>query len=198
MSFILQHIEKTVNEILQNDPDLLANVTAMNDKIMAIELIGPGKTLYILPTESGIHLQSAHDGDVHVRIKGTPLGLLKMAGRRDNMPATFDGDVEISGDLALGQHLQRMIREMDLDWEELLSQKVGDVAAHQIGNFLRGFSNWAKDVHESMEQNISEYLRIEAGLTPDRTEIEQFIHDVDTLRQDVDRLEQRIARLKRA
>ncbi len=195
MSFILEHVEKIVNDVLLTDPDLLADVAAMEGKVMAVELVGPDKTIYIFPESSGIHLQPEYGGDVHVLIKGSPFALLKMTRQQDKQPASFDGDVEISGDLALGQHLQQMIKRLDLDWEELLSHKIGDVAAHQIGNLVRSLSAWAKDSHESMEQNIGEYLRIEAELTPNKTEIDQFMNDVDDLRNDVDRLEQRIARL---
>lgn len=196
---IFDRAEKLVNDVLQTDPDLLADIAAMDGKVMAVELIGPNKTIYILPQTDGIKLSPEYEGDVHVLIKGSPFALLKMAkpkqGQGNDQPTTFNGDVEISGDLALGQHLQQMIARLDLDWEELLSHKVGDVAAHQIGNAVRSFIGWAKDSHASMEQNVSEYLRIEAELTPERVEIDHFMDDVDELRNDVDRLEQRIARL---
>ncbi len=195
MSFVLERIQILVNDVLQTDPDLLGDVTAMEGKVMAVELIGPDKTIYIMPQTDGIHLQPDYSGDIHVSIKGSPFALLKMVRQKDSKPTTFDGDVEISGDLALGQHLQQMIKRLDLDWEELLSHKVGDVAAHQIGNFFRSFSGWAKDSHESMEQNIGEYLRIESEIVPNSVEIDGFMNDVDDLRNDVDRLEQRIARL---
>ena len=195
MSFILEPAQKLINDVLQTDPDLLSDVVAMDGKVMAVELIGPDKTIYIMPQKDGIHLQHEYEGDVHVLIKGSPFALLKMARQKDDQPASFDGDVEISGDLALGQHLQQMIKRLDLDWEELLSHKIGDVAAHQVGNFVRSFSTWAKESHESMEQNVGEYLRIESEIVPNRIEIDGFMNDVDDLRSDVDRLEQRIARL---
>lgn len=197
MSFILERLNKIVNEILHSDPDLLSDVATMDGRVMAIDLVGLDKTIYIFPESMGVHLQSEYGGDVHVLIKGTPFALLKMARQRDKQPASFDGDVEISGDLALGQHLQEMIKRLDLDWEELLSHKVGDVAAHQINNFVRSFSAWARESHKSMEQNIGEYLRIEAELSPNKVEIDQFMNAVDDLRNDADRLEQRIARLAR-
>ncbi len=201
MSFILERVETMINDILQTDLDLLADVAAMDGKVMAVELVGPDKTIYIMPEPSGVHLQPEYGGDVHVLIKGSPFALLKMARQRDGekatQPSSFNGDVEISGDLALGQHLQSMIKRLELDWEELLSHKVGDVAAHQMGNVVRSFTSWAKESHESMEQNIGEYLRIESELVPNGIEIDSFMNDVDDLRNDVDRLEQRIMRLVR-
>lgn len=195
MSFILERAQQLINDVLQTDPDLMNDVVAMDGKVMAVEFVGPDKTIYIMPQMDGIHLQPEYGGDVHVLIKGSPFALLKMARQKDDQPASFDGDVEISGDLALGQHLQQMIKRLDLDWEELLSHKVGDVAAHQIGNFVRSFTGWAKESHESMEQNVGEYLRIESEIVPNSVEIDGFMNDVDDLRNDVDRLEQRIARL---
>ncbi len=195
---VFQRAEEIVNDVLRTDLDLLKDIAKMAGKVMAVELIGLDKTIYILPQIEGIQIQQEYEGDVHVLVKGSPFALLKMARNKNDKPTSFNGDVEISGDLALGQHLQQMVSRLDLDWEELLSHKVGDVAAHQIGNIIRSFTGWAKESHTSLEQNISEYLRIEAELTPERVEIDHFMDDVDELRNGVDRLEQRIARIQKS
>lgn len=195
---ILVRAENLINDLLQTDPELLSDVAAMAGKVIAIELVGPEKTIYIIPQAEGVLLQTDYQGDVHACIKGSPFALLKLARSTDQQPTSFNSEVEISGDLALGQHLQQMMKRLDLDWEELLSHKVGDVAAHQIGNALRGFSSWAKEAHTTIEQNIGEYVRIEAELTPDQQQIEVFMNQVEDMRNDVDRLEQRINRLRQS
>lgn len=192
---ILKHIEKLINDVLVRDPDLQRDISTMAGKVMAIEFSGPDLSVYILPGTGKLELQTDYAGETDVRIKGTPLALLKMAQQKGKQPTTFTGDVVISGDLALGQHLQQMIARLELDWEELLSLKVGDVAAHQIGNGVRAFNRWAQDSQQNLEQTLAEYLRIEARLTPSRYEIESFMNAVEDLRSDVDRLEQRINRL---
>ena len=82
------------------------------------------------------------------------------------------------------------------DLEEELSRVIGDVAAHQIGNVARSFAGFAQRAVTTFTQNVSEFLQEEGRDVPSRTEAEEFIRDVDKLRDDVDRIEARIDRLK--
>lgn len=193
---ILSRVESLINGHLATDPDLQEKVRAMAGKALLIELTGVELSLWLLPTETDLAVQSSYAGEADVTIKGSPLALMKLARSPSESPASFNGEVVISGDLALGQHVQRLLKDLDLDWEELLAQRVGDVAAHQIGNLFRGMQRWLGETRESMERNTGEYLRIEAEMTPQRFEVDSFIEGVDDLRSDVDRLEQRLLRLK--
>jgi ubiquinone biosynthesis protein UbiJ len=107
----------------------------------------------------------------------------------------FKGAVSIEGDIDLGQRFQDILRHMDIDWEERLSYLVGDVAAHKLGNVARSVFAWGRQTALSLQDNMGEYLKFESNSLPARFEIEQFQHDVDTLRDDVERLEARMQRL---
>lgn len=192
---ILVRIEKLINTHLDKDPALKRDMTAMAGKALLIELTGLEQTIWLLPSNDYLAVQNDYAGEPDVTIKGSPFALMKLAKTTDQAPTSFSGDVVISGDLALGQHVQRMLKQLDLDWEELLAEKVGDVAAHQIGNVLRSVSRWTKDSRKSMEQTLSDYIRIEAEMSPQRFEVNDFLDQVEDLRTDLDRLEQRIQRL---
>ena len=45
--------------------------------------------------------------------------------------------------------------------------------------------------------NVSEYLKEEALILPDQSQVNEYLSAVDTLRADVERLEARITRLKK-
>jgi ubiquinone biosynthesis protein UbiJ len=170
----------------------------MSGKVIAFDLIGTGQTLYVKPDAHGVHFLSEFAGEVHVRIRGTPLALLAMAKSGGKSQATFSGEVEIAGDLGLGQQIQSVMAHLRVDWEELLAGSVGDIAARQLGNLGRTFSRWFSQGRTTLEMDTSEYLRMETLLLPVRDDIRQFMDAVDTLRADADRLEARIARLQRA
>jgi ubiquinone biosynthesis protein UbiJ len=193
---LLAFIERSLRNLLQLDPEAQQRVARMAGKVLAVELKGLEQTLYLFPERDGLRLTGQHEGNVHVRVRGTPLALLAMAANREHRNATFSGDVEIIGDLALGRHLQALLADLDVDWEELLSRYVGDIAAHQLGNFGRAFARWAGRTRRVLEQNTVEYLRIEAELVPDTADVQDFMNAVDGLRSDVDRLEARLRRLQ--
>ncbi len=189
-------VERAVNRILSLDPEAIYNISRMDGKVLAVDLKGLERTVFIFPQREGVRLAEQHTGDVHVRIRGTPLALLAMGVNRNRgNTATFSGEVEIIGDLALGQHLQTVFGSLDIDWEELLSHYVGDVAAHQLGNLGRGMRGWVSSTGATMQLNTVEYIRNELEILPQASDVQRFMNDVDTLRMDVDRLEARASRL---
>ena len=105
-------------------------------------------------------------------------------------------EIQVEGDTDLGQAFNELLSSVDIDWEELLSRAVGDIAAHQIGNTLRGARRWAQRAGKSLSLDTTEYLQEEAGHLPTRVEVDRFLDDIDTYRSDVDRLEARIQRLE--
>jgi ubiquinone biosynthesis protein UbiJ len=196
--FFLELVEKAIAKALRFDPRTRAGMAAMAGKVIAVELLGVGATLYALPHEQGVRLLHTHEGEAHVRIRGAPFALLAMAKKgRERRPSTFSGEVEFIGDLALGQHIQSVMASLDLEWEELLSTYIGDIAAHKLGNLCRGVTTWFKRTHQILEQDAGEYLRTEARVLLEPDDAKSFVSAVDTLRMDADRLEARLLRLQR-
>ncbi len=173
------------------------SVAAMADKVIAIELRGLDVTVYALPEREALHLATDYEGDIHLRLRGTPLALASMAMAPDKRISAFSGEVEILGDLALSRHLEACLGSLNIDWEELLSHYVGDIPAHQLGRVYRSCSSWLGEVRETLELDIAEYLKTEIALLPEREEVKAFIEAVDVLRADIDRLEARLKRLER-
>ena len=111
-------------------------------------------------------------------------------------PGTPAG-IRIAGDAGIGQEFQRLIRLLDIDWEDRLSRFVGGTAAHRIGRSLRGFSDFARQGAWRFGENLREYLQEETRDLPLRREVEAFNSAVDILRTDIDRLDARVQRLFR-
>jgi ubiquinone biosynthesis accessory factor UbiJ len=103
--------------------------------------------------------------------------------------------MQINGDAETAQVFSRLLKQADLDWEELLSRYTCDAAAHQIGNLFRGLRAWGRDAAGRVSRDFAEYLQYETRDLPPRPEVEAFLNGVDRLRDDAERLE---ARLKRA
>ena len=76
-----------------------------------------------------------------------------------------------------------------------LSRYVGDAAAHQIGNAVRDLMSWGRDAAERLSKDLAEYLQYESRDLPPRHEVQDFLNNVDKLRDDAERL---AARLQRA
>lgn len=186
---------RLIEEALSTDPEVRAELGALEGRAIHLVLEGPGLEIYLLPErEAGLRVAALTELPVGVRIAGSPLALL---GLVRGAPAAGSG-VEVSGDLALSQQLQRALGRLDIDWEELLARRVGDQAARRLAQLGQGLRGWLSASRLTLERNVSEYARFEADWLPTRSEVDEYVDEVDRLRMAIDRLEQRVARLARA
>lgn len=193
---VLPHIERAVARLLEFDADTREALSRMAGRVIAIDVLGFERSMYLLPQAEGLVLRLDHDGAVHVRIRGSVSGFLKLARSRARNEAVPAGTVEIVGDLSTAQQVQSVIGRLDVDWEEMASRMVGDTAARKLGLLFRDLRRWAAASAESMAMNFSEYVRYEVETVPERTAVEGFLQDVDALRGDADRLSERVKRLQ--
>jgi ubiquinone biosynthesis protein UbiJ len=194
-ALVLAGLEITLNRYLSLDPETLSRLAGMTGKLIAVELRGVGITLYMAPHSGGIQLLREFDGSADAVISGTPLALARV-GIGEERGLLFAGEVQISGDVTLGQRFESVLRELDIDWEEQLSHLVGDAAAHQVGNLVRDALQWGAKSVDTLGRDLTEYLQEESRQLPQRDEVNKFLAAVDVLRNDVERLDARVKRLQ--
>lgn len=193
---IIGVLENALNQYLQLDPDSQQMLAKMEGKCLAIELKGLDITLYLLVDTKGIQIFSDYPETPDATLSGTPMALLGLALEKQPGPATFTDGVKISGDTGLGQAFKRLFDSLDIDWEEHISRYTGDIVAHKLGNLFRMGAEWQQQAGDIIRQDISEYLLQEDRLVPEKTELEAFFSQIDTLRDDTERLQARLQRLK--
>jgi ubiquinone biosynthesis protein UbiJ len=191
----LAGLEQALNAALALDPKTLERLARLQGRVIAIELKGTGIRLVLEPGAQGLRLMGHFDGEVDTTLRGAPFALLRMSSGRTG-EGMFSGEVEIDGDVELGQQIQRVFERLEIDWEEHLSRLTGDIMAHQLGNTVRGLFSWGERAAEHLGQDTADYLQEETDTLPVPWEVEAFIEEVDTLRSDVDRLEARVKRLQ--
>lgn len=189
-------LENAANSYLRLAPESLAKLGRLQGKVVAVELRGLRQTLYILPDPQGLMIQSHFEGEPDATLSGTPIGFAELSLSNNPNRVLFRGDVEITGDIKLGQDFKRILDELDVDWEEVLSQYAGDVVAHKMGDLFRGINQWGKNALTTLGQNGAEYLQQESFDLPFKEEVQPFLSDVNQVRDDVERLAARVARLQ--
>lgn len=192
-------IEIALNRALQMDEHTLNQVIALRGKVIGIELgnetTGINVSFYLAPALDGIQVLTECETGADTTIRGTPLSLLQTA-LSDDRKTLFKGEVVIDGDMALGQKFQKILDGLEMDWEEPLSKIIGDIAAHQVGEVVRGFAGFAKSAFNSLTMSTSEYFQEETKDVVNSVELERYTNKIDVLRADVDRLEARFNKVK--
>jgi ubiquinone biosynthesis protein UbiJ len=91
--------------------------------------------------------------------------------------------------------MQRLMKNLDIDWEEMLSQFTGDIIGHQTAQMIRAKFGWAKERATSARRLTGEFLTEELKALPGKPELEDFYRQVDDLRLAVDRAAARVEKL---
>ncbi len=169
---------------------------ALDGHVLAIRVPDTALAMYFIAEDGRILLSGNYGDDPDVVLSGSIISLARLAGPTGE-DLIRDGTIGISGDPQLAGQFQKLLRYGRPDFEEELSGTIGDVAAHGIGEFVRGVGEWARDARTTMQQNIGEYLQEESQAVPGRYESDEFRDGVNTLRDDVARFEARLRKLEK-
>lgn len=189
-------IETAFNQYLSLDPQALTRFSSLEGKIIALEIKGLNKTLCLFPSAEGFMILTDFDGESDVTISGTPLALAKMGIAADPKDLLFSGEIVIKGDTAVANRFNRLLSQLDIDWEEILAQNIGDIAAHKLGNLFQNANQWFERSTNSVVLDSGEYIQEEVSLSPSKAELHQYTNKVDELREATDRLAAKIQIIK--
>jgi len=193
-------LEDGCNRLLRLDRETLKNLGDLDGKVFCLRVNREGKgdhgpEMYFFPSEGGFRIEPEHHGNTDVIITGNPPAFLKLLTGESAPGLAGSGQMQITGDLELGQQFQKILKKIDIDWEEHFSKIVGDVLAHKAGYAVRQFRGWARHVVTTIREDFSEVMTEELQITPTPASVRQFVDKVDHLRADVDRLEKRFGKL---
>ncbi len=166
----------------------------LDGSVIAVRVRNTSLATWFIAHDDCLELTTEYDAEPDVVITGSLITLARMAGE-PGVSALRDGSLELTGDAHLADDFQQLLEYAKPDFEEELSGVVGDVAAHRLGELVRGIGNWTRSARSTMGANIREYLQEESRDAPSRYEVDRFTKNVNTLRDGVERLEARINKL---
>jgi ubiquinone biosynthesis accessory factor UbiJ len=140
-------------------------------------------------------LSTGEDSAADAVISGTVPALLRLVkGGASREPGTTAA--QIRGDAEIANRYRELFMLARPDPEEELSRWIGDFPARRVSQFTQRALAFARHARRTAGENIAEYLQEESRDLVNRTELEEFLHDVDELRETADRVEARLGRLE--
>lgn len=190
-------LEKLLNQALHLDPHSVHALSRLAGKSVKVELTDLTLSFSFFPEIEGIAvLGNNYTGEVDAYIQSPPFTLLNLLLNNQGSFANYS-DIVVSGNVQVAQQLLHILQGLDIDWEEQLAQRLGDVPAHSLGTLVRRGQHYVSDRLSHLQYYFSEYLQEESRHVPAPAEMEFFLNGVDMLRDDVERLEQRVTNLRR-
>lgn len=191
---VLWPFNQVVNKALRLDPESLEKLSLLAGKQLAIEWRALKTTVFITLKADGVQLSFSSSKTSDALISSdTPRPMLQLLVN-PNHPR-LNGEVSLQGDVHLVQQLQQIFSQLSIDWEEHLAMLIGDGASHQAGKIAADVREWVKGTRENMQLNTREFLQQETQALPSRSEVDDFLKDIDHLRNDVERVAIRVKHL---
>ena len=188
-------IEATVNRLLHSDPASETRLADLKGHRIRMQVSDLGLGIDFLAQDSGFLLEPASDVRADLEMSGAASAFARAALAPDR-GGTGRG-VEIRGDADLARRFAEMLQSAEIDIEAILADYLGDSAAHLVGQGLKTAVTLGRQTLKSLSLDTVEYLREESRDLVPRPEMEDWMRQVESLRDAVERLEVRINRIHR-
>ncbi|MHC9511522.1 ubiquinone biosynthesis accessory factor UbiJ [Kangiella sp. M94] len=188
-------IEMLINQAIRLDPGAQSRLHLLDGKIIKIELTDLKVVFFFVIEDNLILVKPECNEQANAELKGTSSSFFNLALSEKGSDSIFKGEVHFAGEIGTAQNFQNFFKQLNIDWEEHLSQYTGDIVAHQMISSGKKVSDWLQKTVATTQQNLSEYIRFEAKLSPASIELENFYDAIADLKSDSDKLKQKVERL---
>jgi len=179
-------IETVINTALRYDPSSRQKLSQIDEVLAVTVTSSPKLSLYLRGHEEGVAVLYYCETPVSAHLQGSALALLTLFKQPTNLAGS---GVTLIGSTTLLQQWQHILHKLDIDWEDAISQSIGDIAGPLMASGIR------KSAQEQ-PRLMTEYLQEELKLTPSPPEAEHFYQAIGHLKLDVDRVSARIKKIR--
>lgn len=188
-------LEVALNRTLRLEPAVLAELGRLSGRVLALHVEDLDWRFYIELADGGVRV--LNEAPLAGRAPDVEIGaasakLLGSALRMASGDGAATAGLRVSGDAELLQRFVRLLQRVGLDAEELLARVLPGPAAHRVAQTLQRFTGWGRRSAMRFAEDASEYLREETGDLAGARDVEEWMRDVESLRERVDRLEARL------
>ena len=191
-------LQSALNRALALDPDTRSQLRRLDGRALSVEFSNTPLALRLLVSGDTLQVGPAFGGDSALRVAASPGSLIGLLLRRGDDAALAPGKVEIAGDAELARRLEKLAGGYRPDFEAAFARVFGDVIGVKLAQGFAAALRFARERGEALLHDGADYLREESRDLVAGGEMEQFLDDVDALRERSERLEARLSRLAAA
>jgi len=194
---LLDLLELASNKTLDYDPKTQARLVKLQGKTMTLNIKTIDQSLSITPYPEGLEFSQTTPEKVDVTLSATLGAMIKISRNGLENADLESGELEIVGDPIVGQRFAQVIAELDIDWEGLIAERVGESPAKAISFAFGQAKSLADESKIKFKEFVDTLIKDDMQLVADKQSVEDFLDGVDTIRADTDRLMARLTRIQR-
>jgi len=184
-------IVSSFNRYLDCDPERAQALENINDKILSITIKEANFTL-IMQVQNARFFEADLSQQIDASIIVSMHVLSGKMGGKDQNQLLKDGIIEIQGDSHVASVFNKVMNEIEIDWQDVISKYTGDIVAHQITTGAKSVASVLRRLGDNLRLDVRDYLQDDLQIAVTESEVEHFVEQVDDLRARTDRLEARL------
>lgn len=188
-------LEAAVNKLSTLDPTFTARSQSLVGKRLLVEVKEAKVPLTFVVGEKRIDVLSSKGEDNDCAIKTSLSALKELKDPNQITKLIKEEELSLTGDLLVAQQFSQLLKETDIDWEEHLSEYLGDGLAHKVASRFAHFAAVLDSKNQDFDRIITEFAQDEVKVTPHPTEVVDHHKKVNQTRAKVDKLAARIANM---
>ena len=195
---LLTLINTALSKYFAGDPETASELQTLEGKKLVLALTDLKKEFLVCPAHSSVvvtHYDQAAGHEITATVRTNAMALLRLGLGANYQAMLKDASLTIDGDAEFANQLRMIFMQVDIDFEEIAANYVGDGLAYQLATIARRARSYQQRSARNFCLDVREYLQEESRITPTRVEVERFLDEVDHLDADIERLEARIRNL---
>jgi ubiquinone biosynthesis protein UbiJ len=186
-------LETGVNQLHQLDSSAKQKRKTLDGTIIGIAFKEIKTPFYFVISHQQIDILSHFEGQADCFIRLNLITLLELQDSHQLTALIKSGQLEVDGDIKIVQKFALLLTEMDIDWEEHLSHKVGDLLAHKLVYHAQQCKKQLCKQHKNATRQLAEIITEELKLAPGPLEVAYFCDQVSDIEKQVLALEKRLS-----
>ena len=191
----IKALESLVNKAMDYDPSTQSGFRDLHGRVIKIKCMTPKLSLYILFEKESVQLKKQYEDFVDLKLTGTALSFGAFSINVDEQVSFFDSGIDVSGDQEVLSQLQKLLKNLDIDWEAALSDIIGDIPAYAIGRSVRSSLQWKRNILKRTTEVAVEFGQEEIQIIPSPVEAIDFADSVKKIQNEVERLNLKVNKL---
>lgn len=189
-------MEVALNRYLALESEVLDECTKLSGRVIALHVQGLEWRYYIEFHGGGVRVMPALEQEPDVTVSGPVTLLLRLAWKTAAGEGGVPTGLHVEGDTELLEHFNDLLARVGFDPEEFMAKYLGDAAAHRVNQGLQKIFGWGRRTADTLALDTAEYLREETRTLARASDVNDWMDEVDTLRDAVDRFEAKLEKLE--
>lgn len=190
-------VEVALNRYLSLDAGALDGLRELQDRSLAFAFEPPGWWLVFDFIGTRVRVAPTPETPPDAVVSGAPSVFARLFQEQLSRGSALPRGLRVEGDPELLQRFQAILMAVGFDLAEVLEPWLGDIAAQRVASAAVDLFAWARQTFDSVSRQTADYLQYESGDLADRQSVDDFIDEVDRLRDRAARAHARVDRLER-